>query len=117
MTNSTFAPLRYRAFRYVWAGSLVSNIGTWMQAAALGYYTAHLTGSAGWSALVAAGEFAPTALLGPFGGAIADRFPRKRVAITSMFVQAILAGLLTFAMVTGEPKAPLLAIFSAGPSA
>ena len=32
--------------------------------AALGYYTAHLTKSAGWSALVAAGEFAPTALLG-----------------------------------------------------
>ena len=112
MTNSTFAPLRYRAFRYVWAGSLVSNVGTWMQAAALGYYTAHLTGSAGWSALVAAGEFAPTALLGPFGGAIADRFPRKRVAITSMLVQATLAALLTYEMVTGQPQAPLLAVFA-----
>lgn len=109
---SSFAPLRHRAFRLVWAGSLVSNVGTWMQAAALGYYTAHLTQSAGWSALVAAGEFAPTALLGPFGGAIADRFDRRRVFLVSTLVQAVLAVLLTWGMVVGRPGAPVLALFA-----
>jgi MFS family permease len=109
---SAFAPLRHRAFRLVWTGSLVSNVGTWMQAAALGYYTAHLTQSAAWSAVVAAGEFAPTALLGPFGGAIADRFPRRTVFLTSTLVQAVLAAALTWGMVVGRPGAPVLALFA-----
>lgn len=110
--SSSFGPLRHRAFRLVWIGSLVSNVGTWMQAAALGYYTAHLTGSAAWSALVAAGEFAPTALLGPIGGAIADRFSRRLVFLAATLVQAILAAGLTVAMVVGEPQAPVLALFA-----
>ncbi|MFN8049968.1 MAG: MFS transporter [Acidimicrobiales bacterium] len=109
---TTFAPLRHRGYRLVWVGSLVSNVGTWMQAAALGYYTAHLTHSAGWSALVAAGEFAPTALLGPLGGAIADRFPRRTVFLTSTLVQATLAAALTWGMVVGAPGAPVLALFA-----
>lgn len=105
-------PLRHRSFRLVWSGSLVSNIGTWMQAAALGYYTAHLTQSAGWSAIVAAGEFAPTALLGPIGGAIADRYPRRVVFLTATLVQGALAAGLTTAMALGRPGAPLLAVFA-----
>lgn len=109
---SSFAPLRHRQYRLVWTGSLVSNVGTWMQAAALGYYTAHLTKSAGWSAVVAAGEFAPTALLGPFGGAIADRFARRTVFLTSTLVQAVLAVALTWGMVVGQPGAPVLALFA-----
>ncbi len=96
----------------MWTGSIVSNVGTWMQAAALGYYTAHLTHSAGWSALVAAGEFAPTALLGPFGGALADRLNRRTVFLTATIVQAALATALTWVMVVGHPGAPLLALFA-----
>ncbi|MBX7068379.1 MAG: MFS transporter [Microthrixaceae bacterium] len=110
--SSSFAPLRHRAYRLVWTGSLVSNVGTWMQAAALGYYTAHTTQSAAWSAVVAAGEFAPTALLGPFGGAIADRFPRRTVFLTCTVVQGLLAAALTWGMVAGEPGAPVLALFA-----
>src|ERR1700712_892436 len=83
-----------------------------MQAAALGYYTAHLTKSAGWSALVAAGEFAPTALLGPFGGAIADRMSRRAVCVSATFVQAVLASALTWGMIVGRPSAPVLAVFA-----
>ena len=96
----------------MWAGSLVSNTGTWMQAAALGYYTAHLTRSAGWSALVAAGEFAPTALLGPIGGALADRMSRKVLMILSSLVQAGLATAMTIAMIVGHPHAPALALYA-----
>lgn len=109
---SALEPLRHRSFRLVWSGSLISNVGTWMQAAALGYYTAHLTQSAGWSALVAAGEFAPTALLGPIGGAIADRYSRRTVFLTATLVQGVLAAALTAAMALGRPGAPLLAVFA-----
>ena len=112
MSSTTIAPLRHRSFRVVWAGSLVSNVGTWMQAAALGYYAAHLTHSAAWSAVVAAGEFAPTALLGPVGGALADRLNRRTVFLFATAAQALLAGGLTWAMAVGQPSAPVLALFA-----
>jgi len=51
MLPASLAPMRHRAFRAVWFGSFVSNVGTWMQAAALGYYVANLTHSAAWSAI------------------------------------------------------------------
>ena len=35
-------------------GALVSNIGTWMETVALGYYVADTTGKASWSAIVGA---------------------------------------------------------------
>ncbi len=106
------APLRRRAFATVWAGGFVSNVGTWMQAAALGYYVAHLTRSAGWSAVVAAGEFAPTALLGPIGGAIADRWSRRAIFLTTTLAQAFFAAVLTWAMIVGHPSAGVIAIYA-----
>ena len=108
----SLAPLRHRNFAVVWAGSTVSNVGTWMQAAALGYYTVHLTDSAGWGAAVAAAEFAPTAVLGPVGGAIADRWSRRSIFLVATLVQGVLAGGLAVAMVMGHPGAPVLALYS-----
>ena len=110
--GTALAPLRHRNFAVVWTGSSVSNIGTWMQAAGLGYYTVHLTKSAGWGAAVAAAEFAPTALLGPIGGAIADRYSRRVIFLIATLAQALLAGALTAAMVSGKPGAPLIAVYA-----
>jgi MFS family permease len=109
---STLAPLRRRNFAVVWMGSFVSNVGTWMQAAGLGYYTVHLTKSAGWGAAVAAAEFAPAALLGPIGGAIADRYPRRVIFLMATLVQAVLAGALALAMAAGTPGAPVIALYA-----
>ena len=39
------------------------------------------TGQAGWAGLVAAAGFVPNALLGPLGGALADRVPRRRLLL------------------------------------
>lgn len=83
-----------------------------MQTAALGYYVAEQTQRASWSALIAAAEFVPTALLAPFGGALADRWSRKRLLLAGTFVQAALAALLTALMVIGEPGAPVIAIYA-----
>jgi MFS family permease len=107
-----FAPLRHQKFAMVWTGSFVSNVGTWMQAAALGYYTVHLTQSSGWGAAVASAEFAPTALLGSIGGAIADRYSRKLIFVTGTLAQAVFASLLTAAMVTTTPGAPVIALYA-----
>ena len=49
----TLAPLRHPPFRRFWIGAALSNIGTWMETVALGYYVADQTG---WrcSAVIAA---------------------------------------------------------------
>lgn len=83
-----------------------------MQAAALGYYTAHHTQSAGWTALVAAAEFAPTAVLSPIGGVLADRMPRKRILLTMNLFQGAIALVMALVMSRTEPGAPILAVYA-----
>ena len=55
----TLAPLRHPPFRRFWIGAALSNIGTWMETVALGYYVADQTRLAVWSAVIAAAGFVP----------------------------------------------------------
>jgi len=75
----------------MWFGALVSNVGTWMETVALGYYVADTTGRASWSAIVAAAGFVPGAILGPIGSAMADRLRRRRVLMTTNAIAAVIA--------------------------
>jgi MFS family permease len=109
------APLRNRPFARLWTGAFVSNIGTWMETVAIGIYVTETTGKASWTGAVAAAGFVPTAVLGPVGGALADRAARKRVLIGTTIVQTVLAALLTILFVNGEPSpAVVTAIVFAG---
>lgn len=90
MPNPSLTPFRSRGFRLIWGGALVSNIGTWMETVALGYYVADTTGKASWSAVVAAAGFLPGAIVGPVGSAMADRLRRRRI----LFVGSVLSGLI-----------------------
>lgn len=112
LVSASFAPLLRTAYRRVWIGNFVSNAGTWMQTAALGYYVAETTNRASWSAAIAAAEFVPTALLAPFGGALADRMSRKRLLLTGTMIQAILAAILTVLMVRGSPGPGVIAAYA-----
>jgi MFS family permease len=93
--SRSFAPLRHRPFALLWAGAFTSNIGTWMETVAVGVLVTSSTGQAGWAGLVAAAGFVPSAVLGPFGGALADRLPRRKLLLATTAVQTALAGLLT----------------------
>jgi MFS family permease len=97
---SPFRPFRHQAFATVWTGSFVSNIGTWMETVAIGVYVTQATGQAAWTGTVAALTYAPTVLLGPFGGALADRFDRRRFLVTVTVFQVALAGTLTLLAAT-----------------
>lgn len=94
---ATFRALRHRNFQLFFAGQLISLIGTWMDSVAEAWLMYRLTGSSLKLGLVGfAGQF-PVFLLGPLGGAIADRWDRRRVIIatqcTSMVLAFITAGL------------------------
>jgi MFS family permease len=84
--------LGFRDFRRFWAGALGSSIGNNMQLAALGWVVALSTRSAAKVTLIAFVTVFPLLVLGPLGGALADRFPRRKLLLitqTAMMVQAL----------------------------
>lgn len=92
----SFDSLRYRNYRRLWVGNLVSNVGTWMQSVALGWLVFELTRSAFWVSAVTFVNFIPT-VLSPIAGALTDRFDRRRILLVAqsfmMADAALLAGL------------------------
>src|SRR3989475_13188822 len=71
--------LRHRDFRLFWIGQLVSQIGTWMQSVAQAWLVLELTQSPLQLGIVSALQFTPVLLLSPIGGALCDRFAKRRV--------------------------------------
>ncbi len=92
------AALRYRDFRLLWIGLLVSNLGTWMQFTAMGFFVARMAGSAHQAALdlgiLGAARAVPVLLLSPPAGVIADHLPRRRVLLVTNLTMALAALLL-----------------------
>ena len=104
MTQTVQAPGRVRMFeslgvanyRLFFSGGLVSNTGTWMARVAqtwlvLTVLTDHSAIAVG---LVTGLQFLPMLLLGPWGGAIADRYPKRSVLIVTQVLLMVNAGLL-----------------------
>ncbi len=105
MTNpvsGTFRSLRSFNFRLWMAGSLVSNIGTWMQRVAqdwlvLTQLTHHDASALG---MVMGLQFAPQLLLLPWTGSAADRLNQRKLLMftqATMGVLALVLGVLTIA--------------------
>lgn len=91
--SGMFSALRYRNFRLFWLGQLVSVTGSFMQGTAQQWLVLTLSPHNPLPlGIVGALQFGP--LLIPFGGAIADRFPRRDILV----VTQISAGLLALAL-------------------
>jgi len=91
--------LRHRDFRLFWVGQLVSQIGTWMQSVGQAWLVLELTGSPLQLGIVSALQFTPILFLSPIGGAMSDRFAKRRVLLvsqTAMMVQALVLALLVW---------------------
>lgn len=111
--STLLAPFRYRDFRLLFAGLLVSNLGTWMQLTALGYMVVQLAGSAKAAALdvgiLGASSAVPVLLLSPLAGVVADRYPRRRVLFITNSVEVVAA--LALAVLTSTHEIVLWEIF------
>ncbi|CAN5558063.1 N/A [soil metagenome] len=110
MASVSLAPFRQRAFRLMWIGALVSNIGTWMESVALGYYVAHTTGKASSAAIVTAAGFIPAALVGPIGSAMSDRLRRRKVLVIGSLTSSLIAAVIAVWVGTGNARPGGLAI-------
>jgi MFS family permease len=107
---SSFRAFEHPGYFPVWAGALVSNIGTWMETLALGVYVTEVTGKAEWTGGVAALSYLPGLLLSPLGGALADRFDRRMYLAVGTVGQMLLAAVLTVLAFTHHLSVPLVAV-------
>jgi len=81
------APLRESpAFARMWIGGLITGIGSQLTIVAVGLHIYELTASTLAVSLVAAFALVPMILAGLYGGALADSFDRRKVALLAAVV-------------------------------
>jgi MFS family permease len=112
--DRTFAPgsarsaLRHRAFRRVWFGSFLSNVGTWMQNVVLGALAYDLTGSPVFVGVLLFAQLGPLLLLSVVGGALADTVDRRRLLVSVAVSQLVLSFVLAGVAAPDRPNEVLL---------
>ncbi len=84
-----FTAVRHRNFRLYWIGQIVSLVGTWMQTVSQPWLVLLLGGSPIQLGTVLALQFAPSLLLAPLGGVLADRVDKRRLLLATQTVAAL----------------------------
>ncbi len=113
-SRNTFASFRQRDFTLFWSGALVSNIGSWMQNAALIIVVYGLAPKQAslYAGLVTFISGAPVFFLAIPAGDIADRFDRRKLLIVIQVVllaQAAALGLL-YSLHVLTPSRPVMSL-------
>ena len=87
--------LRIRDFRLLWAGGLISGLGSWLLVLAVPAHVFLVTGSLRATGLTLVAECLPLLALGPVAGVAADRWDRRRLLIiTNLFCAGAVAVML-----------------------
>ena len=89
------------AFAAYFAGSLVSNLGTWLQNTAQMLLAYQLTHSALAVGVVSCAQFSGFLLFGPWAGTIADRLGPMRVLIGAQLVSGFVAADMAYHRLAG----------------
>jgi len=97
----TFRSLRHRDYRLYFFGQMVSLTGSWMQTTALMWLAWDMTHEAKWPAFIMVSIVGPTLLFGAWGGALADRLPKRRVILCTQFCFFTSALILTSCVLSG----------------
>ena len=90
--------------------SAASEIGNWLYNAALLVYVYSTTHSAGWVGAATICRLLPYVLLGPFGGAIADRYSRRTVLLTGDAMRMLLMVGIAATVAGAGPVALVIAL-------
>ena len=100
--RKTFSSMHVsRNFRLFFVGQLISVSGTWVNATASAVLVLHLTDSGVALGIMSALLFLPVLLFGVLGGALADRFDKRRILLWSNAAYAALAGIQFALVATG----------------
>ncbi|HEY9523706.1 MAG TPA: MFS transporter, partial [Thermopolyspora sp.] len=97
-----FRSLRNRNYRLYASGSIVSNVGTWMQRTAQDWLVLDLTGGSGTAlGVTTALQFLPVMLFGLWGGVLADRYAKRPVLIITQALLGLISLVTGVLVVTG----------------
>jgi MFS family permease len=98
----TFTSLRkHYNYRLYFSGQFLSQVGTWLQSAAMAWLVLQMTNSAFAVGLLAFWQFGPYALLGLFGGALADRMDHRNTLIATQVALALCSTIIAVLTLTG----------------
>src|SRR4051794_11301827 len=97
-------PLRAsRDLRLLIGGNVVSGLGTQAALVALPYQLYTQTRSPFLTGLLGAVEVVPLVSMSLFGGALADRYDRRRLLLADQVALVVIAGLLAVGAFVGSP--------------
>jgi MFS family permease len=102
-----------RDFRLLTAGSVITGLGTQATLVALPYQVFVITGSAFLTGLIGAAELGPLIVASLFGGALADRFDRRRMLLLCQLALVAIAAALAVAAALGPPPVWILFVLAA----
>lgn len=103
--------LRYRDFRILWSGLIVSAIGTWMQIVAQSLLVLQLShGSAFALGVISLAQALAFFVFALIGGGFADRIDRKRLLVTTQSLLMIFALLIGVLTVTGAIRVWMIVV-------
>jgi MFS family permease len=105
--------LAQRNARIFYGGSVACWTGSWMQRVATDWLAWELTHSAFWVAVLAFCNLAPSVIISPLAGAVADRMDRVRLTMVSQFVAASQAALLVLLILTGLIRIEFMIVLAA----
>jgi len=78
-----------RDYAVLWSGAFISNIGTWIQTAALLWLIKEVLKSNSWVGAVNMANFLPVLLIVPFSGSLADRYNRRKLILWGQTVMML----------------------------
>jgi DHA3 family macrolide efflux protein-like MFS transporter len=97
-----------RNFLLLWQGQAVSQLGNQASAVATAFWALQVTHSATLMGLLVSAASLPVVLLGPIGGAVADRVSRKRIVVVADALSGLAMLALALTMLSGRASRPTL---------
>lgn len=103
--NGNWRSFRHRNFRILFAANTISNIGSWAQRIAQDWLVLELTNNNGSAlGLVTALQFAPVLFFSLHGGALADRFDKRKVLVFTNIGGGLFAAILGILVVIHQVR-------------
>jgi MFS family permease len=103
--RGAFAALSSRSYRIYIGGQSLANTGAWMQSIAQDWLIFNLTHSSTAVGVTMALQFLPMLLLGLHAGALADRWPKRRILLITQTLNGIITAALAVIIITGTVRA------------
>ncbi len=104
---------KYRDFRFLFAGQLISQFGSMVSYMAVPYQVYELTKSNALVGMLGIVQFIPVVIFGLLGGTYADRMNRRRLILVCELILCLCVGLLLINSLLPQPSVPAIFILVA----